>query len=765
MLVLQQLAPQLVGEDAPPPSRLVRPFPTVLVDEDWKQVAGVTTLKAASSSPATTTVVPQSGSGLWTNTALASPTEAPAATAPEFPDSGASSTTTLPVIPKSSSTVPDADSTLPVESLPIIRPASAVDRAPTLRSLPRPFNPPVGTAPPQLPPAPESSEFPEERKSRQVGATAARPLPVIEPQTLPSTALIVLGSWNESSASSTAPMTQPADATTDEHSIQVIEQVQFREPVSAPPALLPQQLPLQSPISTVPESRITPDPAPVFPLIAPHIPPHPAVSDTPRPVQTNAPKVVTLRTVPATTPSVASSRSEPVQAPQMQNLEALLKDIKQNAPSSSVQRQQPAVSHLIESIHDAPAEQGGEAGRNSERSSHSSNFGTTFDTAAPPSIDSPHHEQFQPPSLGLNWRGVASNHAISTQLDAVPNAASKRVETVTLREVAPPPPEDLEPLTINQGRSSTPALTSIPAYRSPHAQPDWEIGSSGNSFAGPVHQGEHCTCQSCLGSDACVPFMDEATCESSLAPMFSLGVKAGKERTILDVRGMVPLVEGDLDLLYTDLRGRFDDSEANEGHFGLGYRTFLDNEEWIFGTYAYYDLRKTSQRNRFNQFTIGAELMSEDWDFRINAYFPNEGAKPSQVERGFSLGTILTDQFQERGLRGFNAEVGKRMLYWGRFDEVEVHWYVGGYRFANSAPGFRTISGPSTRVELRNHDLPFFGEQSRLTAGLEVTTDKVRNGQYWGFLQLQIPLSPKQALPKPTPLERRMLDFPLRTID
>lgn len=271
-------------------------------------------------------------------------------------------------------------------------------------------------------------------------------------------------------------------------------------------------------------------------------------------------------------------------------------------------------------------------------------------------------------------------------------------------------------------------------------------------------QPESCPCKQDENGCLCVFEDDE------IAPFLTLGMKAGNDRSISEIQAMLPLWQNDLNFVFGDLRGRFYDDEASDGHFGLGYRTLI-HPEWIFGVYGYYDLRKTTERNRFNQFSAGLELMSPDWDIRLNGYFPNVNAKSSSRARGVSNGTIITNAFAERASTGYNFEVGRRILHWGRFDTCEVRWFAGYFYFDNDASGFAKLSGPRTRVEFRTYDLAWLGVQSRITAGVEYSYDNLRDDQYWGFLRVQIPFAPEWSRSLLDPVRRRMADVPYRDVD
>lgn len=342
--------------------------------------------------------------------------------------------------------------------------------------------------------------------------------------------------------------------------------------------------------------------------------------------------------------------------------------------------------------------------------------------------------------------------------------------------IAPPPPP-LEESDFDSNKVYSPQTQSvIPIPENNFGSPYNAVSGSAAAYAAePYNAGcEPCRaeCETCwTEGDTWVEegdFAQDCDCDtllqSDLSPVIIFGAKGGNDRSIAEIQAMLPLWQSDYDLLFGDIQGRFSDSEESEGHFGIGFRTFL-NADWIFGTYAYYDLRKTSQRNRFNQLTIGFEAMSEAWDFRINGYFPNEDYKDSPLSSGISNGTIVTSNFRERAYRGFNAEVGRRVLRWGRFDTNEVRWFVGYYSFDSQASGFRKIDGPRTRVEYRNYDLPFFGPQSRLTAGIEYSNDNLRDDQYWGYLRVQIPIALRPYRQPLTPLARRFMDPTVRGTD
>jgi hypothetical protein len=69
---------------------------------------------------------------------------------------------------------------------------------------------------------------------------------------------------------------------------------------------------------------------------------------------------------------------------------------------------------------------------------------------------------------------------------------------------------------------------------------------------------------------------------------------------------------------------------------------------------------------------------------------------------------------------------------------------------------------------VRFHDLPWFGRDSRLMLGAEVTYDDVRDTQAFGLIQLRIPfgaVAKGKHGPVLNRLERRMVDPIVRDVD
>ncbi|MFO1058134.1 MAG: inverse autotransporter beta domain-containing protein [Dongiaceae bacterium] len=266
-----------------------------------------------------------------------------------------------------------------------------------------------------------------------------------------------------------------------------------------------------------------------------------------------------------------------------------------------------------------------------------------------------------------------------------------------------------------------------------------------------------------------VPVSDRATAqEAKWQPWIEVGGAVGSDHSFGDVDMFIPVWQDQTSLLFGDLRGTFTTSPTQEGNFGLGYRTQID-PGWILGGYGFIDIQNSENDNLFYQGSVGAELLSVDWDLRLNGYFPfNSGGKSTGSNNGhleISGTNIGITHDMEKPLFGFDGEVGWRLPIFPAEGDLDVRAFVGGYYFANS--DVETVAGPRGRLEVRLYDLDFLGVQSRLTFDGEVQWDSPRGTQGFGGLELRIPLGVVTGAPGPklSPLDRRMVDRVQRDVD
>jgi len=248
----------------------------------------------------------------------------------------------------------------------------------------------------------------------------------------------------------------------------------------------------------------------------------------------------------------------------------------------------------------------------------------------------------------------------------------------------------------------------------------------------------------------------------------------GNARSLGDAGLFAPLWQNQTSLLFTDIRGRFDSQDGREGNFGLGYRQMLPGG-WNFGAYGYYDVRRTSYGNMFNQVTLGAEMLSADWDFRTNIYAPVGsrtkdagvigGGNPFADFAGGTIQVVTPGSYQrlERAVTGFDGEIGWRAPVFDVDALTQVRFYGGGFYFDGGGIT-RDIAGPRGRIEFSIDDVAGFNG-ARLTLGAEVQHDDVRGTQGFAIARLRVPLQTEKATPRLSAQERRMTERVVRDVD
>lgn len=265
---------------------------------------------------------------------------------------------------------------------------------------------------------------------------------------------------------------------------------------------------------------------------------------------------------------------------------------------------------------------------------------------------------------------------------------------------------------------------------------------------------------------AAAPALAQTVAEPKWGPHIDLEAKPGTKRSLGEGDAFVPLAQDGTTLLFANLRHRFDDSDGNEGNYGLGVRHMLESG-WNLGAYGYFDRRRTEYDNHFNQVTFGVEALSMDWDARANYYAP-VGRRTHLVDAlstaEVSGTTVVFRGGEERSMGGFDAELGWRVPIFDADSGRALRVYGGGYHFSES--GVEDITGPRLRAEMVFDSLPNSWEGSRFSLGAEWQHDDPRGSQGFLTARLRIPL---QVYGKPssqlTPMERRMADPIVRDID
>lgn len=251
------------------------------------------------------------------------------------------------------------------------------------------------------------------------------------------------------------------------------------------------------------------------------------------------------------------------------------------------------------------------------------------------------------------------------------------------------------------------------------------------------------------------------------APHLEVGGKFSKNRNIGESTIFVPLFQNRETLVFGDVRGRFDNNSSQELNLGLGARHIWD-DQFIFGAYSFFDHRNSPLGNKFNQITLGAEVLTENFDLRSNLYLPTGTTSYSELAASaakISESSIIFHEGAEKALKGVDAEVGFKVPWVNLTKDGSdaLRLYAGGYNFWEK--GVESIYGPRVRAEYSINDIVTPG--SRLSFNAEYQYDDARGAQTFIGARLRLPLSTLTgtASAQLTALEQRMTETIVRDVD
>ncbi|MEZ6040849.1 MAG: hypothetical protein R3C20_10100 [Planctomycetaceae bacterium] len=117
------------------------------------------------------------------------------------------------------------------------------------------------------------------------------------------------------------------------------------------------------------------------------------------------------------------------------------------------------------------------------------------------------------------------------------------------------------------------------------------------------------------------------------------------------------------EVFFFDNRLLLNDYTLPGGNLGLGYRQFRAGSNVVIGGNLFYDRWNLGQ-NAFNQIGLGAELLGDGWEARLNGYVP-VGREDQQIglANGFVVGTdIFATRHLQSALKGWDLEYGGALL-------------------------------------------------------------------------------------------------------
>ena len=250
-------------------------------------------------------------------------------------------------------------------------------------------------------------------------------------------------------------------------------------------------------------------------------------------------------------------------------------------------------------------------------------------------------------------------------------------------------------------------------------------------------------------------------------PHIDAEAKLGSRRDLGELDLFMPISQDANTLIFTDLRGRLDNNSSNEGNLGFGMR-HMQPDGWNIGAYGYFDHRRTGLGGTFDQGTLGAEALGQDWDFRVNYYIPigtrvrNLGPVSAAAISGASIQVTTTTQ-EERALGGYDVEAGWRVPLFDVDNHNQLRLYGGGYWFGDDV---LKVTGSRVRAEFAMAQVQGLWKGAELLMGAEAQKDGTRGGQTFLSLRLRIPFGSGSEQSRQLDWQERRMTAPIvRDVD
>jgi len=223
----------------------------------------------------------------------------------------------------------------------------------------------------------------------------------------------------------------------------------------------------------------------------------------------------------------------------------------------------------------------------------------------------------------------------------------------------------------------------------------------------------------------------------------------GDERDLTGFDILFPLWQNTSSLAFVDFRATRSSEDTTEYNLGTGFRKL--KTDYIVGANLFYDTRTTSVNNRFNQITLGFEVLSIDWDFRLNIYTPASDAEDvsnNEPAEQFFGRRIFIAGVREEVLDGFDIEVG----YLIKAFKWESRIFLAAYTLSGDQD--ETADGGRLSFEVR--------PQKNVSLSLNYQNDSLFDSQLRGELRYSFAYSHEKELRQ---LAERMLETVRRDVD
>jgi len=216
------------------------------------------------------------------------------------------------------------------------------------------------------------------------------------------------------------------------------------------------------------------------------------------------------------------------------------------------------------------------------------------------------------------------------------------------------------------------------------------------------------------------------------------GISSGSAGTFGPASMFGSLWDTDDGMIFADIRGAWGGESEALGSYGFGFRHWTD-DGLIIGNYVFYDRYRAVSQKTHEQILLGFEVLTIDWDVRLNAYLPDRQLSQVNSQARLRNGSLVVEGLTETAYYGSDLETGYLLKDW-KSGGIELRAYLAGYWFDRNLKGFDAILGSRARAELRLFDLPWLGNGSRVVMSGQYEWDRVRESQGTAAITLRVPL-------------------------
>jgi parallel beta-helix repeat protein len=234
------------------------------------------------------------------------------------------------------------------------------------------------------------------------------------------------------------------------------------------------------------------------------------------------------------------------------------------------------------------------------------------------------------------------------------------------------------------------------------------------------------------------------------SPGWTIYVRPGvrfnnRDRVVGYLDFLVPLYFSEKSLLFFNPKASFDSEDNVEWNVGIGYRHLLADDRLILGGNVFYDGRKSYSGNYFHQIGVGAEVLSEWVNARVNGYISLSDAHGADRWREYYFGpTSLNYSWAyriEEPMSGLDYEVGFKVP--GLSNYVETWVYGGGYTYFSDYTD--NMVGWGGRIEMVPADF--------VKVNFIARDDNIRGTEFAGEVTLELPFSIENLVAGKDPFE------------